>query len=140
MDMTIKLIPVFFVLILLANYFNFTGFFFILKTLPCMEGRTLRKRTKIYFVAMNCLYLGVLVTACFPDFYPVCTDEKAYPVVMNFASMLFIVNYLFHFVINCNKEKALQRFTESNIDHSNVEEEEAAELKLVKEWNSKTRS
>ena len=107
MDLTKKIIPVFFVLIFLANYFNFVGFFYILRTLPCMEGRRLRRRTKFYFAIMNCLYLSVPVIACFPSFWPLCTDEKAYPPVLNFASMLFIVTYIFHFVINCNKEKAL---------------------------------
>ena len=36
MDLTVKIIPVFFVLILLANYFNFIGFWYILRTLPCL--------------------------------------------------------------------------------------------------------
>ena len=113
MDMTKKIIPVFFVLILLANYFNFVGFFYILRTLPCVQGRKLRKRTKAYFIVMHCLYIGVAITACTPNFWPLCKDDKKYPVVMNFASMLFIANYIFHFVINCNKKKAIKRLTES---------------------------
>ena len=34
MDLTLKIIPVFFALVLLANYFNFVGFWFILRNLP----------------------------------------------------------------------------------------------------------
>lgn len=107
MDMTRKLIPVFFVLILLANYFNFLGFNNILRTLPAMQGRQLRRRTKIYFGVMHFLYFSVAVLACVPHFWPLCTDEKSYPAVLNFAGMLFLANYIFHFVINCRKEKAL---------------------------------
>ena len=107
MDLTVKIIPVFFILVLLANYFNFVGFFYILRTLPCMEGRKLRRRTGAYFIIMNCLYVSVVLTALAPPFWPLCTDEKAYPVVMNFASMLFIANYIFHFIINCKKDQVL---------------------------------
>ena len=118
MDVTYKIIPVFFVLILLANYFNFAGFFYILRSLPLMEGRHLRRRTKIYFLVMNCLYLAVIICACIPHFHPLCTDEKLYPYVMNFASMLFIANYMFHFVVNVLKRgnsRAIDRLTVSDV-------------------------
>ena len=104
MDFTMKLIPLFFLLVLLANYFNFVGFFYIMKNLPSNRGRNLRKRTKTYFVTMNCLYLGVLALSFVPGFRPMCTDEKVYPVVMNFASCLFLLNYMFQWVIRCNKD------------------------------------
>ena len=99
MDMTIKVIPVFFVLILLANYFNFIGFWYILRTLPCMEGRVLRRRTKFYFVTMNCLYVALIGVAFIPGMKPLCTDEKAYPYVLTLAQVLFVINYLFHLVV-----------------------------------------
>lgn len=143
MDLTQKIIPVFFVLIFLANYFNFVGFYFILRTLPCMEGRRLRRRTKIYFFVMNCLYLSVIIMSFFPTFWPVCTDEKAYPPVLNFASMLFIVNYIFHFVVNCNRQKALNRLTQPNSEDGELlaqSQAEPAECKLHLEWSSKSRS
>ena len=111
MDLTRKLIPVFFVLILLANYFNFVGFNQVLRTVPSMEGRQLRRRVKVYFGIMHCLYLGVAILALVPSFWPLCTDEKIYPRVMNYASMLFIANYIFHFVLNCKKRKILERWT-----------------------------
>ena len=63
---------------------------------------------------MHCLYFCVAVLACVPRFWPVCTDEKSYPAVLNFAGMLFLANYVFHFVINCRKEKALKRLTKES--------------------------
>ena len=53
---------------------------------------------------MNCLYAGVVGMAFVPSLHPMCTDEQAYPYVMSIASLLFLVNYFFHLVINCNKE------------------------------------
>jgi len=104
MDLTVKIIPVFFLLILLANYFNFVGFFYIMRNLPCTQGRVLRRKTKAYFGIMNCLYALVVGLSFVPGLRPLCTDEKVYPYVMNLASCLFVVNYLFHWLINCNKE------------------------------------
>ena len=104
MDLTIKIIPVFFVLILSANYFNFIGFWLILRNLPSVQGRSLRKRTKLYFLVMNLLYLLVVALACVPGFQPKCTDKKLYPYVMTWASFLFVINYFFHCFVNCNKE------------------------------------
>ena len=111
MDVTKKIIPVFFILVLLANYFNFVGFNYILKNLPCMQGRILRKRTRIYFLSMHILYVTVGVMAAWPTFYPICRENKPYPVVMNLASCLFIVNYIFHLTINRNKEYFLMILT-----------------------------
>ena len=147
MDITKKFIPVFFLLILMANYFNFVGFFYILKTLPCMEGRKLRRRTKAYFIVMHCLYIFVAITACVPKFWPICREEKVYPIVMNFASMLFIANYIFHFVINCNKEKAITRFSESELEKDGEGDEDSKigdaakkEAENLQKWQSKSAS
>lgn len=104
MDLTTKVIPVFFALILLANYFNFLGFWLILRNLPAIQGRHLRKRTKFYFVSMHVIYLAIIGMAFVPGFQPLCTDERAYPYVMTWASFLFIVNYAFHCVLNWKKE------------------------------------
>ena len=111
MDVTKKIIPVFFILILLANYFNFIGFNYILKNLPCMHGRILRKRTRMYFFSMHCLYVIVACMAAWPTFYPICRIDKPYPLVMNLASCLFIVNWIFHLVINRNKDYFLMILT-----------------------------
>ena len=92
-----------------------------------MEGRQLRRRTKIYFGIMHGLYLIVALLAFVPHFWPLCTDEKSYPAVLNFAGMLFIANYIFHFVINCRKDKALRNLTEEKSDLNDLEKEEKAE-------------
>lgn len=104
MDFTLKIIPLFFLLVLLANYFNFMGFFYVMKSLPGNKGRKLRRRTKSYFIIMNCLYAGVLALAFVPGFRPMCHDHKTYPAVMNFASCLFLINYVFHWYVKCNKK------------------------------------
>lgn len=104
MDFSIKVIPVFFALVLLANYFNFISFWLMLRHLPRVKGRSLRKRTKCYFATMNLLYVAVVVMSFFPPFQPKCTQEKAYPYVMSWASFLFAINYCFHWVVNCRKE------------------------------------
>ena len=90
-------------LIFCANYINFMGFQIILRNLPGAAGRRLKKRTQWYFVGMNCLYALTLLLAFVPRFGPTCTADKMYPPVMNWTSCLFIVNYIFHLVINCNK-------------------------------------
>ena len=104
---------------MLANYFNFIGFFCILHNLPCSHGRVLRKKTKAYFWTMNTLYVLVAITACVPGMRPVCTDEKVYPYVMNFAFCLFVINYIFHLIIHSNKEKFM---TESSAEDGFVSE------------------
>ena len=52
MDLTVKIIPVFFVLVLCANYSNFIGFWLMLRNVPAVKGRSLKKRTKVYFLIM----------------------------------------------------------------------------------------
>ena len=103
MDLTTKIIPVFFTLILLANYFNFIGFWYILRTLPCIAGTILRRRVKYYFYTMNSFYVIVIIIACIPGMHPLCKDDKVFPHVFNYAMMLFIINYVFHFYINFYK-------------------------------------
>lgn len=104
MDFTLKLIPLFFLLVLMANYFNFMGFFYVMRNLPGNKGRQMRKRTKTFFVVMNCLYAAVLTIAFIPGWRPMCHDHKSYPAVLNFASCLFIINYIFQWYIKCHKK------------------------------------
>lgn len=156
MDLTVKIIPVFFVLILTANYFNFLGFWLILRNLPDVEGRHLRRRTKFYFYTMNVLYLLVVVMSFVPGFQPRCTDAKTYPYVMSWASFLFIINYLFHCVVNCNKDfflkpddvkpEGVAAPTAINAEGNmplleNAAEEKSAEVKFDKiDWSDKGKS
>ena len=112
MDLTIKIIPVFFVLILAANYFNFLGFWLIMRIVPAFKGRSLRKRTTAYFLIMNIMYVAVVVLAFVPPFQPLCSPQKAYPYVMSWASLLFIINFIFQWSINCRQEWFLQPIEE----------------------------
>jgi len=107
MDLTVKIIPAFFVLILLANYFNFIGFHYILKNLPTSQGRALRRKTKAYFLTMHALYAIVVFIACMPNLHPLCSEDKKYPRVMMWLSFLFLVNYCFHWYIFCKKDEYL---------------------------------
>ena len=53
---------------------------------------------------MNSLYLIVVIMAFVPSMHPLCMDDHTYPMVLNFAACLFLVNYIFHVWINCNKD------------------------------------
>ena len=106
--MTSKYIAGFFVLIYLSNYFNFLGFYKILDNLPGAPGQKLRTNTRVYFIVMNVLYFATLGLAFVPRFGPTCTADKVYPPVMNWTAMLFIVNFVFHWVINCRKDFFLE--------------------------------
>lgn len=104
LDFTRKYIAGFFVLIFLSNYFNFLGFYKILDTLPGEPGVVLRQKTLWYFRVMNVLYAVTLILAFVPRFGPFCSAEKVYPPCMNWIACLFIVNFIFHVVIDCNKD------------------------------------
>lgn len=104
LDFTRKYIAGFFVLIFLSNYFNFLGFYKILDTLPGEPGVVLRRKTLWYFRVMNVLYAVTLVLSFMPRFGPFCSSEKVYPPCMNWIACLFIVNFIFHVVIDCNKD------------------------------------
>ena len=104
LDMTSKYIAGFFLLIYMSNYFNFLGFYKILDNLPGAPGVALRQKTLWYFRLMNVLYVLTLGLAFVPRFGPYCTAEKVYPACMNWTACLFIANFIFHLVINCNKD------------------------------------
>ena len=101
--MTKKLIAGFFILVFMSNYFNFLGFYKILDNLPGLPGMKLKEKTRWYFITMNCLYAATLLLAFVPRFGPKCTSDKVYPPCMNWVSCLFIINFIFHCVINCRK-------------------------------------
>jgi len=104
LDMTRKYIAGFFVLIFLSNYFNFLGFYKILDSLPGAPGVALRQKTKYYFITMNVLYGLTLASAFVPRFGPFCTADKVYPACLNWTACLFIINFIFHVVIDCKKD------------------------------------
>ena len=102
--MTTKYIAGYFFLILASNYFNFLGFYKILSNLPGKSGEVLKAKTKHYFLVMNILYACSLALSFIPRFGPRCTSEKVYPACMNWASSLFLINFVFHCVIALNKD------------------------------------
>ena len=119
MDLSAKIIPAFFILILVANYVNFLGFWQMLRHIPVVKGhRSLLKRTRLYFVIMNILYLAVGLAACLPKFAPICRPFKTYPYVMSWASLLFIVNYFFHLYIFCNIDFFLKPIEDEHVQES----------------------
>lgn len=66
MEVTKKVVPVFFVLIVLANYFNLVGVSYMLRNSPSLRGRRLRDSTKAYFFWMSIVYALVILLACIP--------------------------------------------------------------------------
>ena len=97
LDLTVKFIAGYFILILFSNYLNFLGLMVILRNVPTLEGAKLRKDTQLYYWIMHGLYgLCVLVTAFW--LRPKCIHEKVYPVCLNFACCLFLINAGYQFV------------------------------------------
>jgi len=104
LDLTTKYIAGYWLLILCTNYFSFLGFYKILTNMPGRPGEMVKERTKWYFRVMNVLYFLALVLAFIPRFGPTCTATKVYPPCLNWAAMLFIINFIFHCVIACKKD------------------------------------
>ena len=122
LDLSSKYIAGFFILIYLANLFNFLGFYKILDTLPGAPGEKMRRRTRCYFVFMILLYIATLALAFVPRFGPFCTSEKLYPPVLNWTACLFLINYVFHLVMNCRKDYFLAEGHIAGHGESAVEE------------------
>ena len=101
--MTTKYIAGYWILILASNYFSFLGFYKILTAMPGRPGEVVAEKTKWYFRVMNVLYLFSFVLAFVPRFSPTCTATKVYPPCLNWAAMLFIINFIFHVVVSCKK-------------------------------------
>jgi hypothetical protein len=99
LDLTSKIIAAFFVLILVANGLNFAGMIAIMRNVPTIEGRRLKKNTSPYMWIMCGLYGVVILVALF-WLKPVCQNGKAYPYVMNWAGFLFLINAGYQFVMH----------------------------------------
>ena len=88
----------------MANYFNFLGFQKIIDNLRGAPGVALRQKTRWYFITMHVLYLLTLLLAFLPRFGPTCEADKVYPPCMNWTACLFIINFIFHMIINFRKD------------------------------------
>ena len=104
LDMTQQYIAGFFLLIYMANLFNFIGFRKILDNLRGEPREALKEKTRHYFTVMYVLYALTLFLAFFPRFGPYCQAEKVYPPCMNWTACLFIINFIFHLVISSRKD------------------------------------
>lgn len=104
LEETTKYIFGYFIMVTASNYFNFLGFYKILGNLGGAPGEALREKTKWYFRVMNGLYALTLLLSFVPRFGPTCTSEKVYPPCMNWASTLFLVNFVFNMIIAFKKD------------------------------------
>ena len=79
---------------------------------------------------MNCLYACVLFMSALPWYRPKCTLERTYPLVMTLNAVLFLINYIFLFTVNCKKEQFLlhfdHKFSEDIQSLDDIEEGHAA--------------
>lgn len=103
-DLRTKYIAGYYIMIIVCNYCSFLGFYKILTQLPGKPGEKMWDSTKWYFRTMNVLYAVTLGLSFIPRFGPYCTATKVYPACMNWASCLFIINFIFHITIACRKD------------------------------------
>lgn len=93
----------FWIMILVSNYINFMGFTMLLRHLPTPERHVLRRKTNVYMVLMNCVYVLLLAMFFFHKLGPWCDSENLYPHAMYFLQYIFVINAVFHWVLHCGK-------------------------------------
>lgn len=98
-----KYIAAFFLMIFTANYINFLGFNILTRNLRTPEGKYIKKKTNIFYITMNVLYLIVAGLSFIEHFGPWCTGKKVYPPVLSFAEFLLVINALYHHYLHYNK-------------------------------------
>ena len=125
LDLKTKYIAGYYIMIIVCNYCSFLGFYKILTTLPGRPGEQMWQSTKWYFRSMNVLYAITLGLSFIPRFGPFCTATKLYPACMNWASTLFIINFIFHVVMACRKN---YYFEEGSIVGENFQRAETVAL------------
>lgn len=99
-DMTIKYIFGFFLLIFISNYFNFLGFNYLVRNLDTDDAHTLKSRTNVYFVLMNCAYLVTFGLSFVVWFGPWCSSDNLYPPVLTICALLYWGNCGYHYYLN----------------------------------------
>jgi hypothetical protein len=99
-DLGTKYIAGFYILVFFANFINFLGFNYLVRKLRTPERKLLRKRTNMYFLIMNMLYIICFVMTLTNEYGPWCTQTQLYPPVMNFATVLFCMNAAMHFFMH----------------------------------------
>jgi glucan phosphoethanolaminetransferase (alkaline phosphatase superfamily) len=92
-----KYIPIFFVLILIANYINFMSFNLLIRHLRTPERADLQKRTNAFFITMNLGYLVCVGLAFTPTYGPRCKQPGSmYPECLTLAESLLVANSVYH--------------------------------------------
>jgi hypothetical protein len=99
-DLGTKYIAGFYILVFFSNFINFLGFNYLVRKLRTPERKLLRKRTNLYFLIMNILYMVCFVMTLTNEFGPWCKPTQLYPPVMNFANVLFCFNAAMHFFMH----------------------------------------
>jgi hypothetical protein len=99
-DLGTKYIAGFYILVFFSNFINFLGFNYLVRKLRTPERKLLRKRTNLYFLLMNMMYIVCFFMSFTNRFGPWCTDDELYPPVMNFATVLFVFNAAMHFLMH----------------------------------------
>lgn len=99
-DLGTKYIFGFYLLVFFSNFINFLGLNYLVRKLRTPERKLLRKRTNLYFLIMNILYMVCFVMTLTNEYGPWCTPTQLYPPVMNFANVLFIFNAAMHFFMH----------------------------------------
>lgn len=99
-DLGTKYIAGFYILVFFSNYINFLGFNYLVRKLRTPERKLLRKRTNLYFLIMNSLYIICFLMTLSENYGPWCTPKRLYPPVMTFASILFVLNAAMHFFMH----------------------------------------
>ena len=121
MELTIKLIPAFFVLLLLANYLCLLSLKRILvHDLPgsVSQRQAIKTATKPYYVTMGFMYAAVIGIALIPHFQPRCTSEKKYPLALLMVWALALLDYVFLLTVFCNREKIIAPIVEEQLTDS----------------------
>ena len=60
--------------------------------------------------------MALVVIAFVPPFQPMCSPKKAYPYVMSWASLLFVINFFFHWSVYCRSDWYLKPIEELHAD------------------------
>jgi hypothetical protein len=97
-----KYIPIFFVLILFANYINFSSFNLLLRHFRSPERAALQKRTKPFFIIINLGYLFCIALAFTETYGPRCKQPGSmYPECLTLAEILLVLNAMYHVYLYC---------------------------------------
>lgn len=72
-DVGAKYIAGFYLIVFFQNYINFLGFNYLVRKLRTPERKLLRKKTNLYFLVMNMLYLVNFIMTFTVNYGPWCT-------------------------------------------------------------------